>query len=172
MLYFQLYSFPCLSLSYTFYGYQVRVYQVPNDNKLTLPLTWNKSQRDSSHWHILSQVYSKEWPWPNTRMATGSNIAVHCLTCWVRRGRIWDPGRLTKGNVLPKFRFCEIQSNVILTRFNITRYFIHHSLTKAEYKSECQITNYIPYLALTSELWGVFCVWGLCRKPHYNGTAP
>ena len=44
-------------------------------------------------------------------------------------------------------------------------------MTEAEHKSGWQITNYTPYLALTGELWGLFCedlveIWS-----RYNGTA-
>ena len=34
-----------------------------------------------------------------------------------------------------------------------------------------QITNYIPYLALTGELWGVICEDSVENWPHFNGTA-
>ena len=43
-------------------------------------------------------------------------------------------------------------------------------LTEAEYKSECQITNYTPYLARQGELWGVFCEDLVENWPRYNGT--
>ena len=44
-------------------------------------------------------------------------------------------------------------------------------LTEAEYKSECQITNYTPYLARVGELWGRFCEDLVENWPRYNGTA-
>ena len=43
-------------------------------------------------------------------------------------------------------------------------------LTHAELKSECQITDYTPYLTLTGELWGVFCEDSIENWPHLNGT--
>ena len=41
----------------------------------------------------------------------------------------------------------------------------------AEYLSDAGSTKDTPYLALTGELWGVFCeyLWGYW--PYYNGTA-
>ena len=44
-------------------------------------------------------------------------------------------------------------------------------LTEAEYKSECQMINYTPYLALTGELWTVFCEDSGENWLRYNGTA-
>ena len=44
------------------------------------------------------------------------------------------------------------------------------ALTETEYKSEFEPTKYIPYLALTSELWDVFCEYLAGDKPRHNGT--
>ena len=46
-------------------------------------------------------------------------------------------------------------------------------LTEAEYKLERQITNHTPYLAITGELWGVFCedsvkIERVITTPHCN----
>ena len=38
--------------------------------------------------------------------------------------------------------------------------------TGAEYQSDAGSTKDTPYLALTGELWGVFCEY----LPQYNGT--
>ena len=50
-----------------------------------------------------------------------------------------------------------VPSSAVITRSNIARYFIQHCFDWITIKIECQITNYIPYIALTGELWGVFC---------------
>ena len=45
------------------------------------------------------------------------------------------------------------------------------TMTEAKYASEVIFTKDTPYLALTGELWGVFCEdWGE-NWPRYNGTA-
>ena len=43
--------------------------------------------------------------------------------------------------------------------------------THAEYESDPGSTKDIPYLALTGELWGVFCEYFWENWPRYNGTA-
>ena len=45
------------------------------------------------------------------------------------------------------------------------------ALSETEYKSQCQITNHTSYLALTGELWGVFCENLGEYWPCYNSTA-
>ena len=45
------------------------------------------------------------------------------------------------------------------------------SWVKQNINQECQITNYIPYLALTGELWGVFCEDLVETWQRYNDTA-
>ena len=44
-------------------------------------------------------------------------------------------------------------------------------MTGAKYKSEFESTKYIPDLALTGELWGVFCENFGENWPRHNGTA-
>ena len=41
----------------------------------------------------------------------------------------------------------------------------------AEYQSDAGTTKDTPYLALTGELWGVFCEYLWENQPRYNGTA-
>ena len=43
--------------------------------------------------------------------------------------------------------------------------------TEAEYQSVAGSTKDTPYLALTGELWGVFCEYLWEKWPRYNGTA-
>ena len=43
--------------------------------------------------------------------------------------------------------------------------------TGAEYQSDAGSTKDTPYLALTGELWGVFCEYLWENLPQYNGTA-
>ena len=43
--------------------------------------------------------------------------------------------------------------------------------TEAEYQSDTGSTKYLPYLALTGELWGVFCGYLWENWSRYNGTA-
>ena len=42
---------------------------------------------------------------------------------------------------------------------------------EAEYQSDAGTTKDTPYLALTGELWGVFCEYLRENQPRYNGTA-
>ena len=42
---------------------------------------------------------------------------------------------------------------------------------EAEYQSDAGTTKDTPYLALTGELWGVFCEYLWENQPRYNGTA-
>ena len=50
-----------------------------------------------------------------------------------------------------------VQLGAVITRSNVTKYCIHHYSDGAEYKSEIESTKDTPYLALTGELWCVFC---------------
>ena len=43
--------------------------------------------------------------------------------------------------------------------------------SEAEYQLDAESTKDTPYLALTGELWGVFCECLWENLPHYNGTA-
>ena len=43
--------------------------------------------------------------------------------------------------------------------------------TEAEYQSDAGSTKDTPCLALTGELWGVFCEYLWENWPRYNGTA-
>ena len=43
--------------------------------------------------------------------------------------------------------------------------------TEAEYQSGAGSTKDTPYLALTGDLWGVFCEYLWKNWPRYNGTA-
>ena len=42
---------------------------------------------------------------------------------------------------------------------------------EAESQSDAGTTKDTPYLALTGELWGVFCEYLWENQPRYNGTA-
>ena len=42
--------------------------------------------------------------------------------------------------------------------------------TQAEYESDAGSTKDTPYLALTGELWGVFCEYFFENLLRYNGT--
>ena len=44
-------------------------------------------------------------------------------------------------------------------------------ITVAEKESDIRITKDTPYLALTGELWGVYCKGLGENGPRYNGTA-
>ena len=43
--------------------------------------------------------------------------------------------------------------------------------TEAEYQPDARFTKDNPYLALTGELWVVFCEYLWENWPRYNGTA-
>ena len=43
--------------------------------------------------------------------------------------------------------------------------------TQAEYQSDAESTKDTPYLALTGELWDVFCEYFFLDWSRYNGTA-
>ena len=70
------------------------------------------------------------------------------------------------------FRFCELYMD-IECRCNAVQ---HHdfsygtTMTVAEHKSDLQLTKDTPYLALTGELWGVYCDNLEENWPLYNGT--
>ena len=42
---------------------------------------------------------------------------------------------------------------------------------EAEHQSDAGTTKHTPYLALTGELWGVFCEYLWENQPRYNDTA-
>ena len=44
-------------------------------------------------------------------------------------------------------------------------------MTAVEQKSDTELTRDTPYLALTGELWGVYCEDLGENWPRYNGTA-
>ena len=51
----------------------------------------------------------------------------------------------------------KIQSCAVITRCNLSRYSIRHRDNSGRNGSEFRITTDTPYLALTGELWGVYC---------------
>ena len=62
---------------------------------------------------------------------------------------------MPKGIVLFTLLFLLKQSGAVIMRFNIILY--RFTVTDAEQKSEFVFTKETPYLALTGELWGVYC---------------
>ena len=44
-------------------------------------------------------------------------------------------------------------------------------MVMAEHKSNIRLTKDTPYLALTVEMWGIFCEDLEENWPRYNGTA-
>ena len=65
--------------------------------------------------------------------------------------------------------------NTVECRYNAIQYNIIFeygtAMTEAKYASEVIFTKDTLYLALTDELWGVFC-WDFGENwPRYNGTA-
>ena len=63
-----------------------------------------------------------------------------------------------------------IQSSAIITWSNIDITLIIIE-PEAEYQSDAGSTKDAPYLALTVELWGVFCEYLWDDWPRYNGIA-
>ena len=64
-----------------------------------------------------------------------------------------------------------IQSNAIITRSNITWYYLQHCSNWDRNKSEVELTNDTPYLALKGELCGIFFEGLGENGPGYNATA-
>ena len=62
-------------------------------------------------------------------------------------------------------------SQVPLQRGPIDHDIIYSTVVTAEFKSDFKLTTDTPYLALTGELWGVYCedLWENWLR--YNGTA-
>ena len=46
------------------------------------------------------------------------------------------------------------------------------AVIEPQHKLEFELTNITPYLALTGELWGIYCTDLGENKPNYNDTAP
>ena len=63
-----------------------------------------------------------------------------------------------------------VQSSAIITRSNLSRYYTRHCHNSGR-RSDIRITRNIPYLALTGELWGVYCEDFCENWPRYNGNA-
>ena len=57
----------------------------------------------------------------------------------------------------------QIQSSAVITRSYLLRYHIRHCDNNGRYyiyiynESDIRLTTDTPYLALTGELWGVYC---------------
>ena len=64
-----------------------------------------------------------------------------------------------------------IQSSAVITRFNIVRYYINEYRNWSRIWIRRWIHKDTPYLALTGEIWGVFCGYLWENWPRYNGTA-
>ena len=64
-----------------------------------------------------------------------------------------------------------VYPNAVITRSIITRYLCGITVTAAEYKLDFVVTKDTPYLALTSELWSVYCDELGGNWLLYNGTA-
>ena len=64
-----------------------------------------------------------------------------------------------------------LQSSAVITRSNIVRYYIDNYRNCGRVSITCWMHKDTPYLALTGELWGVFCEYLRENWPRYNGTA-
>ena len=64
-----------------------------------------------------------------------------------------------------------MQSSAVITRSNWSRYYFWHCGDSSRTKSDFKLATDTPYLALTGELWGVYCedLWE--NRPRYNDTA-
>ena len=65
----------------------------------------------------------------------------------------------------------DIQSYAVITRLIYYDITYDTVITVAESQSDIRITTDTPYLALTGELWGVYCEDLGENWPRYNGTA-
>ena len=65
----------------------------------------------------------------------------------------------------------KIQSSAVITRPNFSRYYIRHCDNSGGMWINFRITTDTPYLALTGELWSVYCEDLGENWPRYNGTA-
>ena len=83
---------------------------------------------------------------------------------------------LSRGDELRRFALCDaiahlIQLSAVITRSNIVSYYINNYKNWGRILFTCWIHINTPYLALTGELWGVFCEYLWENLPRYNGTA-
>ena len=62
-------------------------------------------------------------------------------------------------------------NQVPLQRGPIYHYITHGTAMTAEHVSDFNLTRDTPHLALTGELWGVYCEDFGENWPHHNGTA-
>ena len=63
-----------------------------------------------------------------------------------------------------------VQSSAVMTRSIAVRYCITIVGTQVEYQSGDKATKGTPYLAMTSEIWAVFCEYSWENWPRYNGS--
>ena len=63
------------------------------------------------------------------------------------------------------------QLSAVMTRSNIVRNYTNDCRNWGRISTRCWIHKRHPYLALTGELWGVFCEYLWENWPRYNGTA-
>ena len=64
-----------------------------------------------------------------------------------------------------------LQSSVVITRSNLSRYHTQHCDYSSRTWNRLGAHNRHPYLALTGELWGVYCEHIGANWPPYNGIA-
>ena len=64
-----------------------------------------------------------------------------------------------------------LQSSAVIARSNLSRYYIRPYDNSVRKWIKYQNHNKTPYLALTGELWGVYCEEFGEKWPRYNGTA-
>ena len=66
---------------------------------------------------------------------------------------------------------CKLQSGAVIKRSNIIRFCTQHNSCWSRTNIRANNHKGIPYLALTGELWGVYCDDLGKNWPRYNGTA-
>ena len=72
---------------------------------------------------------------------------------------------------MPSYQYIlSVHSSAVITRSNIVWYYIDNNRKWGTISIRCWIQERHPYLALTGELWGIFCEYLRENWPHYSGT--
>ena len=103
--------YPSIKMGYNYWSMSLFYIYLIGKRGDMWPLTHYKSQGDSSHRNVASQIHSQKWSWSIARVAAGQCISVHCLACWENWRSIRGPDGLIESDVLPYHWICKITSN-------------------------------------------------------------
>ena len=116
------YNYPSIKMGYNYWSMSLCYILLIGKRGNMWSLTHYKSQGDSSHRNVASQIHSQKWPWSIARVAAGQYIPVHCLACWQLWISIRGPYWLIESDVLPYHWICKRHDNwSILLRMHFDR---------------------------------------------------